>query len=68
MWLHPQSTHHRLSEKLLIRPKGTPLKSCQNVAKRITFSNFFVVKIGIMLLSRDRLGAALVQASQRTGF
>jgi len=29
--------------------KGTPLKSCQNVAKRTTFPNFFVERIGILL-------------------
>jgi len=33
----------------LIRPKGIPLKLCQNVAKRTTFPNFFVAKIGILL-------------------
>ena len=34
---------------ILFCPKGTPLKSCQNVAKRTTFSNFFVEKVGILL-------------------
>jgi len=33
----------------LIRPNGIPLKSCQNVAKRTTFPNFLVEKIGLLL-------------------
>jgi len=44
--LHPQSSLIIVS---LIRPKGIPLKLCQNVAKRTTFPNFFVEKIGILL-------------------
>jgi len=41
--------HSPSSLKLPIHPKGTPLKSCQNVAKRTNFPNFFVERIGILL-------------------